>query len=88
MGTKILFESRAPNEQELCDCHKIHISKKEWNPETVALSKLPIFAFFKATARSHGQHWHRNNRITMRRHLPLSSSSTSCLRFLSGASSC
>jgi hypothetical protein len=41
IGTKILFESRSPSEQELRNCHKIHItSKREWNPETVALSKI------------------------------------------------
>ena len=40
-GTKILFESRAPTDQELKDCHKIHMtSKVEWNPGTVSLGSV------------------------------------------------
>ena len=41
MGTKILFESRFPTEQEFRNCHEIQItSKKKWNPDIVALSTM------------------------------------------------
>ena len=40
-GTKIFFETRAPSERELRDCHRIDVtSKREWNPENVTMSKV------------------------------------------------
>ena len=39
-GTKISFESRAPTEKELNECHRIEITaKQEWNPSKVRLGQ-------------------------------------------------
>ena len=41
--TKILFESRAPTEEELEQCTKIQLtSKKEWNPHQIKMSEVMV----------------------------------------------
>ena len=40
-GTKVLFESRAPTDEEIASCPRIEMtSKSEWNPESVILSNV------------------------------------------------
>ncbi|CAJ1950438.1 unnamed protein product [Cylindrotheca closterium] len=42
-GTKLLFDSRAPTDQELANCPHIDMtSKVPWNPDTVQLGKISI----------------------------------------------
>ena len=39
-GTKVMFKSRVPTDEELNDCHRIEItSRQEWNPSSVRLSQ-------------------------------------------------
>ena len=43
LGTKILFESMSPTDQELRECPHIEIiSKSEWNPGTITLGQTVV----------------------------------------------